>query len=200
MTAQNAPLMRIISRAFDLTDDRVFGPGWLNSECYDIRAKASSTKVSDRDLMAMLQDLLEERFHLSGHYESAQRPVFDLVVDDNGVKMRPDGDRAPVPWSQTDARTLFMARTVRDLCERLGKVTGRPVIDKTGLSGRYTIVLTYLPLTVTENSAPEPAAASDPSGDIFHAVREQLGLRLVGNHEAVDTLKIDQIEKIPTEN
>ena len=57
VSAQNAPLLRIVSRAYNLTDDRIVGPAWLDSECYDITAKAAK-EATDRDLMAMLQGLL----------------------------------------------------------------------------------------------------------------------------------------------
>lgn len=201
VTAENAPLLRITSRAFDLTDDMVSGPGWLNSECYDVSAKASSSSVPDRDLMSMLQDLLKERFHFLSHYESVNRPAFDLVVDAGGSKMHPDGDNnAPVQWSRSDGRTVFAAKTLRDLCERLGRVTGRPVFDKTGLVGRYFIVLAYLAPGPGDSITGDAGAASDPSGDIFSAVREQLGLRLLPRREPVEILKIDNIEKIPTQN
>jgi uncharacterized protein (TIGR03435 family) len=81
-----------------------------------------------------------------------------------------------------------------DLCERLGKVTGRPVIDKTGLDGDYMIVLTYPPLNSTDGDPSEPAS------DIFAAVRDQLGLRLEAQWGAVEILKIASVDKIPTEN
>jgi len=74
--------------------------------------------------------------------------------------MPPDGAKIAAP-PINDGRILFMARTLQDLCERIGKITGRSVIDKTGLTGRYVIVLTYLPLNST-NSDP-----SDPGSDIF---------------------------------
>jgi uncharacterized protein (TIGR03435 family) len=60
-----------------MTDDRVSGPAWLDSECYDIRAKASNA-VADKDLARMLQGLLTERFHMVAHRESDERPVFAL--------------------------------------------------------------------------------------------------------------------------
>ena len=87
-----------------------------------------------------------------------------------------------------------MARHLADLCERIGKVTGRPVIDKTGLDGDYMIVLTYLPFGST-NSDP-----SDPASDIFSAVRDQLGLRLQSQRGVLDVLKIESVDKVPTEN
>lgn len=190
VTAENAPLRRIISRAFKMTDDRVSGPGWLDSECYDIRAKASGA-VADQDLLRMLQGLLAERFHMTAHLESDERPVFALLIDRDGPKLRAYGDGAPAPpSSRPEGSVLFMVRHMPDLCERIGKVMGRPVIDKTGLTGDYSIVLTYVPLGATGGEA----------ADIRSAVREQLGLRVEPQRGAVEILKIDSIEKVPTAN
>ena len=191
VTAENAPLLRIVSRAYNLTDDRVSGPAWLDSECYDITAKAAND-ATNRDLMAMLQELLENRFHLVAHRELSEGPVLALMVDKGGSKMRPYGDKVSVPPS--NGRILFMARHMPDLCERIGKVTGRTVIDKTGLEGDYMIVLNYLPFG-SLNSDP-----SDADSDIFSAVRDQLGLRLQSQRGVVDLLKIESVDKVPTEN
>jgi len=188
LTAENAPLLRIISRAYNLTDDRISGPAWLDSECYDIRAKASNN-VPDRDLMQMLQSLLKERFHLIARREEEERPIFALLIDKGGLKMKLYGDETAQSPAR-EGRILFMARHMPDLCERLGKVTGRPVIDKTGLNGDYLIELTYPPLGATD---------ADLS-TIFSAVRDQLGLKLESQRGVVDTLKIVSIDKVPTGN
>jgi uncharacterized protein (TIGR03435 family) len=194
LSAENAPLLRIVSRAFELTDDRVSGPGWLDSQCYDIQAKSSRDAPN---LMPMLQMLLKERFHLVARRESEERPVYALVIDKGGSKLRPYGEKAPAPPVTpvtSDGKVLFLARHLPDLCERLGKVTGRPVIDKTGLTGDYMIALTYLP------SVSMASDSSDSAFDIFSAVREQLGLRLEAQRGIVEVLKIDSIDKIPTGN
>ena len=193
VNAENAPLLRIVSRAYHLTDDRVSGPVWLDSQCYDIRAKAARG-VPDRDLMPMLQALLEERFHLAARSEASERPIFALVIDKGGSKLHPFGDKFPTPSSPNEGNILFMARHMADLCERLGKVTGRPVIDQTGLHGDYQIELSYLPFGGTGG---DPA---DPSSDIFSALRDQLGLKLEARRGMVDVLKIDSIDKVPTAN
>lgn len=194
LTAHNAPLLRIISRAYHLTDDRVSGPAWIESECYDINAKAAG-HVPERDLMRMLQSLLEERFHLVAHRVSDERPILALVIDKGGSKLRPYGDNRSAPSPTPGGSVLFMVRHLPDLCERLGKVTGRPVVDKTGLGGGdYSIVLTYDPFGST---AVDP---SQPESNIFAAVREQLGLRLEAQRAVVDTLKIAGIEKVPSGN
>jgi uncharacterized protein (TIGR03435 family) len=191
VTAQNAPLLRIVSRAYNLTDDRVSGPAWLDSECYDLTAKAAND-ATNHELMAMLRELLRDRFHLVAHRELGERPVLALMVDKGGSKLHPYGDKVSMPPS--NGRILFMARHLPDLCERIGKVTGRPVIDKTGLDGDYMIVLTYLPFG-SLNSDP-----SDAASDILSAVRDQLGLRLQSQRGAVDVLKIESVDKVPTEN
>jgi uncharacterized protein (TIGR03435 family) len=193
LNAENAPLLRVISRAYNLTDDRVSGPAWMESQCYDIRAKASDN-VPESDLMRMLQALLKERFHLVAQRESDERPILALVVDKGGLKMHPYGDKVSAPLPSTDGRILFMARHLPDLCERLGKVAGRPVIDKTGLDGDYLIVLTYHPFSSTDGDASEPAS------NIFSAVRDQLGLRLEAQRGVVDILKIASVDKVPTAN
>jgi uncharacterized protein (TIGR03435 family) len=192
VTAENAPLRRIISRAYRLTDDRISGPAWIDSQCYDIRAKAPAG-TTDRDLMPMLQALLLERFHLIARRESDERPVLVLVIDKGGTKLSADGDKNSKP-ATGDGKVLFMVRHVADLCERLAMVTGHPVLDKTGLDGSYEIVLTYIPYGT---------AAGDPSDsgfDIFSAVRDQLGLKLEPQRAMVETLKIDSIDKVPTRN
>ena len=193
VSAQNAPLLRIISRAYNLTDDRISGPAWLDSQCYDITAKATGD-LPEHALMPMLQALLKERFHLAAHRESDERPVLGLLVDKRGAKLPHYGAKISMPSSLNDGKILFMARHLPDLCERLGKVAGRPVIDKTGLNGDYLIVLTYVPFASTNG---DPA---DSGSDIFSAVRDQLGLRLESQRGVVEILKIDSVDRVPTEN
>ena len=193
INAENAPLLRIISRAYELTDDRIAGPVWLESTCYDIIAKASAG-TADGDLMPMLRTLLKERFHLSARVSSEERPVSVLLLDKGGSKLRPYGADVPVPSPIPDGYVLFMVRHLQDLCEKLGKVTGRPAIDRTGLNGDYMIVLTYRPFAAISN---DPSIAGS---DIISAMRDQLGLRLESQRAAVDVLKVDRVDKVPTEN
>jgi uncharacterized protein (TIGR03435 family) len=81
------------------------------------------------------------------------------------------------------------------LAERLALVVGRPVVDKTGLQGEYKISLSYAPLTAASS-----ADTSVSAGDVFAAVREQLGLKLQSQRGPVEILRVDHAERIPTEN
>jgi uncharacterized protein (TIGR03435 family) len=142
----------------------------------------------------MLQGLLTERFHMVAYRDSDERPIFALLVDTGGPKIHTYGDRVQAPPATTDGKILFMVRHMPDLCERIGKVMGRPVIDKTGLDGDYAIILTYLPFGATGSDP------SDPASDILSAVRDQLGLRVESQRGTVEILKVDSIDKVPTEN
>jgi uncharacterized protein (TIGR03435 family) len=85
-----------------------------------------------------------------------------------------------------------------DLCQRVGySATGRPVIDKTGLTGKYDFTLSYDMAKRSDSLSP---AASDPLLTIEQAVEQQLGLRLVESREPLDTVVIDRAERVPVEN
>jgi uncharacterized protein (TIGR03435 family) len=86
-------------------------------------------------------------------------------------------------------------QTMADIAEALGQgVLNRPVEDQTGLTGRFSLRLTWTPdglATATENPNALP--------DFFTAIQEQLGLKLVSTKAPVDVLVIDHIER-PSEN
>jgi uncharacterized protein (TIGR03435 family) len=97
------------------------------------------------------------------------------LIDKGGLKMKNYGDKTAASPPR-EGRILFMARHMPDLCERLGKVTGRPVIDKTGLNGDYQIELTYPPF-----GSPDADLST-----VFSAVRDQLGLKLESQRAVVE--------------
>jgi uncharacterized protein (TIGR03435 family) len=84
------------------------------------------------------------------------------------------------------------AVTMEGLTATLANATGRPVLDKTGLTGKYDYRLEYAP----EDNSVE----ADPTGpSIFTAVQEQLGLKLESAKGPVDIFVIDHVER-PSEN
>jgi uncharacterized protein (TIGR03435 family) len=85
---------------------------------------------------------------------------------------------------------------ISSLVEMLSNQLHRPVVDKTGLTGKYDIDLHWTPDSLSASQAP-PADASGP--DIFTALQEQLGLKLNPAKAPVETLIIDHIEP-PSEN
>jgi len=84
----NSSLAGCIRAAYGLRPDQLIGPGWIETERFDIFAK-SSHEVKDDELMQMLQALLVERFKLTFHNDEKELPVYALVVDKKGLKIQP---------------------------------------------------------------------------------------------------------------
>ncbi len=105
---------------------------------------------------------------------------------------------------------IVRAQPISQLTATLGNALNRPVLDKTGLSGKFDYTVDYamdrsmLPPPPPGQPGPGPASgpdnASEPGPDIAAAIREQLGLRLVPGKATLDVLVIDKAEKVPTAN
>jgi len=219
---ENAPLIMVIRQAYGLfnsNDDLITGiPDWAKSDRFDIEAKVAGTDVDDlkkltRDQRGqMLQTLLEDRFKLKAHRETMERPIYWLVVAKGGAKLKQaaEGDTYPNGIKSPDGkgrggmismgRGLFTAQgiPISDLLSSLTQITGRTVLDKTGLTGTYDIALKWTP---DDGPPPMLNGESDPNAppNLFTAIQEQLGLKLEAGKGPVQGLVVDRLEK-PSEN
>ena len=188
-------------------------PGWVYSEAFEIDAKSDSHPNIPMMQGPMMQALLEDRFKLKIHREIRQGPVYELTPGKGALKLKPWQQGSCVPPAvgrplspladgQRRCRNMANARggvdmeggNLTNFIGLLGMVVDRPLIDKTGLTGTYEIHLKF--------SMENPAAASGTGPelpDLFQAVQDQLGLKLVPAKGPVDVLVIDHIEK-PSEN
>ena len=142
----------------------------------------------------MLQALLAERFHLKIHYEQRDLPSYALVVGKSGSKLKQSAaDDKPSSFVKSSgAGTLHMevvGRGLEVLARQLSITAGRPVSDRTGLTGNYTFQLDWLP-----ENRPTPPDSDTPN--LFTALREQLGLRLEPISAPVKMLVIDHVERL----
>jgi uncharacterized protein (TIGR03435 family) len=103
-------------------------------------------------------------------------------------------------------RSQWVHAPMEDIVGFLSQQVGKPVVDSTGLKGKYDLSLNWIPeafingLPISDSAGISPPA-SEPSGpSVFTALQEQLGLKLVSKKVAVDVLVIDHIERAPTEN
>jgi uncharacterized protein (TIGR03435 family) len=180
--------------AYGMPERRILdGPAWLGSTRFDIQAKADSgdqfkglTGQQDRDLKRrMVQALLADRFHLKLHQETRTLPAYDLVVAKGGSKLQLSKSNGQ---SFGVGRTHFTAEglTMTSIAEELSLITGRVVVDKTNLAGRYDLKLEWSTddAPATDNSAPS----------LFTAIQEQLGLKLESAKEPIPVLVIDHVE------
>lgn len=198
MTAENATLRMIIRVAYGLTALQIEGPGWLDSDHFDMEAK-SPPGVSDSELMPMLQSLLKERFQLAAHHEAKEMPVYKMVLAKGGLKVAPfDPAHIPPTPPRNGATSMIIgAMTMSQLAGRITPDAGRTVLDKTGLGATlYFCAATYSSL----NAQAADAAAEPGAVDVFGALEQQLGLKLEPAKAPLDILVVDHAERVPIEN
>ena len=176
--------------------------------------KPNPRPASAPQMLAMLKTLLADRFQLALHHETKQLPVYDLVVARRGLKMKPSKDQTlwagdfpdgspdgrPTtgggPSELTNGRLAGKAVPMTIIVNLLAGPLGRPVINKTGLTGRFDLDLRYPPGSGQAPSDNDTAPADDPrTASLFTAIQEQLGLRLEPSKGTVDVLVIDHIER-----
>jgi uncharacterized protein (TIGR03435 family) len=216
----NTDAANLIAGAYSIKPDLISGlPHWSDSTRFDVEAKMSSDDVSavkkldmqhrESTRKSMEQALLTDRFKLKAHVEVKQLPVYDLVISKGGLKIKeydpaashpdtfkgPDGK--PMLGMTHGSPTSFsgQAVTIGTLTSFMEYHLHRSVVDKTGLTGKYDIQLTWAP---DRDTPPDPSAA-DTAPSLFTAFEEQLGLKLQPGKGPVDTLVVDQIEQ-PSEN
>jgi uncharacterized protein (TIGR03435 family) len=208
LSLRNLPLEQMLCSAWDMKPYQISGlTGWMKGTSFDLTAKVSSEdaavyeKLSMTRRRTMLQQLLTERFQLKVHTETKTLPVYELVVDKGGSKLKVS--TALEPPSEEEAKAhpekykrggmsmgagMFEGTGVKvvSLASQLANTLGKPVQDKTGLTGIYDISLHYR----REESNGDSGAPS-----LFSAVQEQLGLKLVAAKGPVVTLVVDGAQR-----
>lgn len=190
----------LVLEAYNLRNFQVAvaSPGLPLDDYYDITASAAGTRAPTRDeFRQMLQSLLADRFNLKVHREMREMPVYALIVDKSGSKLKPgSGDGAcasrigPLQPQDRNYRYQYTNCTLEPLVNTLQ--LDRPILDKTGLAGRYDISIFATPDFKLRNSS-EPGDISPAD-----AVRE-FGLKLEPQKAMIEMLVVDAVEK-PTGN
>jgi uncharacterized protein (TIGR03435 family) len=199
------PLILVIRWAYDLNQDQLRDMQQRlpkSTLAYDIQA-TSERRLTEPQCKAALQALLADRFKLASHWESKEAEVSDLVVARGSMKMQPaaaaDQERGFAitingrPVSTAPGGTVPPGETMQEFADFLSFLRPhQPVIDKTGLEGRYKMVLRF-----SERPPGTDAVSEDP--DLETALQQQLGLKLETHKGTVKTFLVDHIEP-PTAN
>lgn len=230
LDAVNIAPAELILDAYDIDPNQLVGlPSWARSKMYTIRAVAPAGvgHLPPRDMIVadrqMLQSLLADRFGLRVHRATKQLPVYELVVTKRGAKLKAvsEADWAAGSVYRKDhplaggiqsgpGMIIGWGEPMSDLARALTGLSGRLVVDKTGLTGRYDFNLTWTPLpggVARMNLGAKPGentrVAASPDGSshtlFFTALQEQLGLKLKSTKGPVQVLVVDRIEP-PTPN
>jgi uncharacterized protein (TIGR03435 family) len=200
-TAANSPLKLLIMIAYDVSDRRVSGgPGWVNTDSYDVEAKAEHPATRE-EIHQMLQILLAERFHLRLHREMKELPVYVLTAENYRTHLRENTSGVSLKVSRgSRGQLLFENAPISQLTWFLSVRLRSEVEDKTGLTGKYDFELAPLPTgPEIADRPPNPTVFMPPGSDgptVFATlVREQLGLKLTATKGPVELLVIDHAEK-----
>ena len=202
--AKHYTLKLLIAAAYDLSPKVISGgPGWIESDHFDILALTPGENRPARDeQMAMLRTLLSDRFKLSFHREEKTFAIYELDVAKSGPKLtasaEPAGDPAQLISTVFADHLHLPARnaTMAEFASLLQRaVLDRPVVDKTGLSGQYDFDLDWAP-DETQFGGEVPVAPPEAqSPPFFTAIEQQLGLRLEAKRGPVQALIVDSAQQ-----
>jgi uncharacterized protein (TIGR03435 family) len=203
----------------------VGGPSWLKSDRFDLVAKANGSLDADETgrptlLIAMLRSLLEDRFHVRVHTELRDALVYFLALANKDGRLGPQLHRSAqedcrgpvgtlVPPDSTHwcgwrgggtGRYTIQGLTMADMATGFAGTwtVGRPVLDRTRLSGRWDAQVDFVPTFLpgpNADSAPIPNPAADSGPSMLSAIADQLGLKLQAGRARVEYLVIDSVER-----
>jgi uncharacterized protein (TIGR03435 family) len=190
--AANVTLKRCIMGAYGLGPHQVLGgPDWLDSDRFEITAKAEQP-VGVSLLMTMLQALLAERFKLALHHEARPIQAYVLEVKKNGPALE-KGDGQGSRTSNGRGDIVATNATMDRFAEILSRQMDLPVVNHTELEGVFNLKLKWTPDNGKPTKVEEGAVPEGPT--IYTAIQEQLGLRLRAQKVPVDVIVIDHAEK-----
>jgi len=181
-TTINTTLSSLLTFAYGLHPKQIVGaPAWVDTDKFDITAQPDAPgRPNDKQWKAMLQKLLTDRFQLTFHHDKKELAVYVLEVAKSGSKLtKSQGDPNGLPGMFFRGLGNLPAAnaTMQDFAGLLqSAVLDKPVVDQTGLSGRFDFTLNWTP-------------------GLFTAVQEQLGLKLEATKAPVDVIVIDKVEK-----
>lgn len=195
--AGNYSLKDLIRLGWDVRNFQIeAGPGWLDSERYNVQAKPDVpfnplNSEGEERYREMVRSMLQDRFRLQVHQEQKEMNVYDLVLAPGVLKLKRTGDAREPKTQMRDGRgQMWATKFDMDLFARyLGGELGFPVVDQTGLTGVYDFELAWNP------DDGKIGAETDSRPSMVTAIKEQLGLQLKRGRGEVKIVVVDYAEK-----
>jgi uncharacterized protein (TIGR03435 family) len=197
LTYTNVTVMDCLTAAFGLDHYQVVGPDWITRDRFMIAAR-TGTPSAPAHAMLMLQSLLVERFDLTLRREKRDLPVYALRVGPDGPRLRTVEERGgvvPAPGGMT-FQGMTMAELTREFLSHLPSLD-RPVIDETGLEGRFQFTLRVFDPGAAPADLKPAVLAGGP--ELFIHALEQVGLTLARERRSAEVLIVDRARRIPEE-
>lgn len=209
--AHGATLMELMQVAYGVNDKQIAGaPAWALQERIDVVGQPDAEgQPNAKQWLTMVRKLISERFALSVHHEQREISSYILTTGKEGAKnLTPSESSNPLPsgleFSRVEGGLLLPTRntTISQLAQVLQQVVlDRPVLDHTGLTGRYDFDLRFMPdETMFHGRAPVTAQAVDgPAAPSLYEAVSRLGLKLAVEKTPTDVIVVDHVQH-PSEN
>lgn len=198
LTIRNAQALDIVAWAYDIGRAQVSGQDLLPRGGFDILAKSEKGGDDDR-LRLMLRQLLAERFGFTAHFEQKEMQAYVLTLMKDGPTFKESTDEGPPEFTNSGRGMLVAHRaTMPELADKLSDPLRTPVIDQTGLKGKYEIridITGFIPAAGDNGPSPDEVLSV-----LFNAIPAQLGVKLESKKVNVKLLVVDRMAKQPTEN
>jgi uncharacterized protein (TIGR03435 family) len=204
LSTLNFSVSDMITFAYGIHVRQITGaPAWIESEKYNVTAKpAGEGQPNTKQWKIMLQKMLADRFQLTFHHEKKELSVYAITLGKNGPKLTKSAGDPNGLYGAGGPPGAFSARNANmgDFAEVMqSTMLDRPVVDQTGLSGRFDFQLKFTPDETQYAGAgarvPPPADDATAPPDLFTALQEQLGLKLQATKAPVDVIVIDRVQK-----
>jgi uncharacterized protein (TIGR03435 family) len=227
-------LKDLLAGAYPVKFEQILGPDWLPSERFDMVAKLPDG-ATRAQIPGMLQTLIQDRFQMKMHRDKKEFPVYSLEVLKNGsilTEAPPAPDPEPgfgtgnitpegqafisygegVVFAFADNKIESKKLSMTLFTDTLSRYVDRPVVDMTGLKGRYDFILNLSPEDYRSMYLRSAISAGVPlppdllrllggtSFDSLHTALQKVGLRLQSGKALLDVLVIDSIQRKPTDN
>jgi len=209
ITTRNTSVTDLITFAYNLHARQITGgPSWMETEKYDLQAEPDVEGApNDRQVKMMFQKMLADRFKLTFHRDKKELTVYTLNVAKTGSKLKQsdsDPNGLPTLGLRGLGRLFTRNASMADFASLMQTTAlDRPVVDQTGLTGKYDFTLDWTPdesqFGGRGGQAPPPADNAEVPPDLYTAIQQQLGLKLESTKAPVEVLVIDRVEK-PSEN
>ena len=199
----NTTLMDMIGFAYGMHPKQIVNaPDWMSKDKFDILAKPDGEGMpKDAQWKAMVQKLLTDRFQLTFHHDKQELSVYAIVPSKDGPKLtKSSGDPNGLPGLGFRGLGDLVVRnaTMGDFAGLMqGAVLDKPVVDQTGLQGRFDFLLKWTPDQSQFESFggvhTPPADTADAPPDLYTAIQQQIGLKIESTKAPVDVMVIDKV-------
>ena len=197
-------MVDLLKYAYGLQEQQIVGgPKWMGTQKFDLVGDPETpTRPSSDDFKKMVQNLLADRFRLALHCETRDLSVLAIVPSKRGPKLtRSTGPPSGIPSVGYSPGWLAAGNaTLADLATFLQRfVTDRPVVDRTGITGKYDLALRWAPDDAQAEGNRQAGGGNDSLPGLYTAIQEQLGLKLQEEKRPAQVYVVDHVD-MPSEN